>query len=215
MTLNTAPANRLIRVREIAGIFQSRRDAEAAIDALLLSGFDRADIDLLGDIEVLHKRLKGVRLSLADLADAPFSPRRPFVAKEDITITGAMAVGIPAFLAAAAGAAAAIAADGTLIEAIISAAVLGVAAGAPAAVLISNLDWMQERLDRATEREAGGVIVWIRIHLPELESKAQEILLAHGAKAVRVHEIDLASTQKNLPTRLQPQDQLVSDQRPG
>jgi hypothetical protein len=200
-------------VREVAGIFPSRREAEAAIAALLLSGFDRADIDVMGDIEALNQRLKGVRMLLEELADAPFAPRRPFVAKEDVTITGAMVVGIPAFLAAAAGAAAVIAADGSAQEAIIAAALLGFVVGAPAAVLISNLDWMQENLDRVTERKAGGVIVWVRVRSPERESTAREIMLAHGAKAVRLHEIEVARSQKDLSVRRPQPDQLVGHER--
>jgi hypothetical protein len=36
-----------VRVREVAGVFRSRDALDAAVDALLLAGFDRADIDLM------------------------------------------------------------------------------------------------------------------------------------------------------------------------
>jgi hypothetical protein len=35
------------RVREVAGVFYSREALDAAADKLLLSGFDRSDIDVV------------------------------------------------------------------------------------------------------------------------------------------------------------------------
>ena len=37
-------------VREVAGVFRSRRDLEATVEALQRAGFDRADIDALSNI---------------------------------------------------------------------------------------------------------------------------------------------------------------------
>jgi hypothetical protein len=44
-----------------------------------------------------------------------------------------------------------------------------------------------------------GLILWVRARSPEQETLAQEILLAHGAQAVRVHEIDLEKRPEDLP----------------
>ena len=44
-----------------------------------------------------------------------------------------------------------------------------------------------------------GLILWARPRSPEQEALAQEILLAHGARAVRVHEIDLEKQPEDLP----------------
>jgi len=46
---------------------------------------------------------------------------------------------------------------------------------------------------------ARGIIMWIRVHSDEQESQAREILIAHGANAVRVHEIEIAKTPEDLP----------------
>jgi hypothetical protein len=48
------------RVREVTGVFHSRVALEDAVDALLLSGFDRADIDTLGSLDELRQRLGDV-----------------------------------------------------------------------------------------------------------------------------------------------------------
>ena len=45
------------RVREVAAVFRSRDALHAAIDDLLLAGFDRADIDLVADPDAVQRRL--------------------------------------------------------------------------------------------------------------------------------------------------------------
>jgi hypothetical protein len=56
---------------------------------------------------------------------------------------------------------------------------------------------MTRGLDELTA--ARGLILWVRVRSPEQEALAQEVLLAHGAKAVRVHEIDLEKRPDDLP----------------
>jgi hypothetical protein len=47
---------------------------------------------------------------------------------------------------------------------------------------------------------------------PEQEALAQEVLLAHRAEAVRVHEIDLEKRPDNLPLgKVRPDPWLVSE----
>ena len=50
-------ASERIRVREVAGVLRSREALEAAVDALLSEGFDRADIDLMAGIDAVRERL--------------------------------------------------------------------------------------------------------------------------------------------------------------
>jgi hypothetical protein len=44
-----------------------------------------------------------------------------------------------------------------------------------------------------------GLILWVRVRSPEQEDLAQEILRAHHAEAVRVHEIELEKHPEDLP----------------
>jgi hypothetical protein len=53
-----------------------------------------------------------------------------------------------------------------------------------------GLDWLMAHR---------GLILWVRVRSPEQEGIAQEILGAHGARAVRVHEIDLEKRPEDLP----------------
>jgi len=48
-----------VKVREVAGIFHSRDALAAAVDALLLAGFDRADIEVMVGGSPARERLGG------------------------------------------------------------------------------------------------------------------------------------------------------------
>jgi hypothetical protein len=49
-----------IKVREVAAVFRSRQALDEAVDALLLAGFDRADIDLMASVEAVRQKLGGI-----------------------------------------------------------------------------------------------------------------------------------------------------------
>jgi hypothetical protein len=51
MMRSTDDAIERAKVREVAAIFHSHEAIEAAAEALLLAGFDRADIDRLADLD--------------------------------------------------------------------------------------------------------------------------------------------------------------------
>ncbi|MEA2995828.1 MAG: hypothetical protein QOG74_1377, partial [Alphaproteobacteria bacterium] len=44
-----------------------------------------------------------------------------------------------------------------------------------------------------------GLILWVRVRDREREDEAQEILLRHGAQAVRVHEVEIAKRVEDIP----------------
>ena len=56
--------------------FAPREALDAAIDNLLLAGFDRADIDLVADPDRVYRRLGTLAVRAEDLADVPDTPRR-------------------------------------------------------------------------------------------------------------------------------------------
>ena len=84
MSERSGAASRRIKVREVTGVFRSREDLEAGVDALLRAGFDRADIDLMADIETVAEKLRGLYAPPVELADRRDElgvslPRRPAV----------------------------------------------------------------------------------------------------------------------------------------
>ena len=54
-----------------------------------------------------------------------------------------------------------------------------------------------ERFDPYTATRP--LIMWVRVNSEEKEQRAREILIGHGARAVRVHEITIAKTNEDLP----------------
>jgi hypothetical protein len=86
------------KLREVAAIFHSQEALEAAAEALLLAGFDRADIDRLADLNEVRKRLGPVYVAHEELADVAQAPRRPVIMREDITTTFGVVVGVLAAL---------------------------------------------------------------------------------------------------------------------
>ena len=75
-------------VREVAGVVRTPEVLEKVVDALELNGFDRADIDVMADVETIRKRFGTVFVPVEEFADVPGAPRRAFVHSDDISMRG-------------------------------------------------------------------------------------------------------------------------------
>ena len=200
-----------VKVREVAGVFRSPDALDAAADALLRAGFDRADIDLMAHSDTIREKLGGVYAPAEELADMPDVPRRAFVAHEDVATTTALVAGALSYIGAAAAALGIVASGGTLALALAAAAAGGVAGGGVAA-LISRVLGAERAGELETLMAVGGLVLWVRIRTPEQEEKAQRILLEHGAEAVRVHEIEIDKRLEDLPLASLRPDPWLSDE---
>jgi NADPH:quinone reductase-like Zn-dependent oxidoreductase len=69
MMRSTDDAIERAKVREVAAIFHSDEALEGAVEALLLAGFDRADIDRLADLDEVRRRLGLIYVAHEELAD--------------------------------------------------------------------------------------------------------------------------------------------------
>ncbi len=90
-----------VRVREVAGIFRSRDALDATVDALLESGFDRADIAVSSRYAAREKL--GIDIPAEVIPEVSVVPRRPFFGPEDVTLVTGMGIGILIFAGAALG----------------------------------------------------------------------------------------------------------------
>ena len=187
-----------VKMREVASVFRSRERLESAVDQLLLSGFDRADIDISADKDALRARLGKVSIPAEELADVPGVPRRPFFAREEVIAPVLILSAIAVFAVAAVAAYVVIAAGGGAGSAAIAAKLGAVVAGAPGALAV----WWTRRSYAAKleiQSTSGGLVLWVRVRSPVEEEKAALILRREGGEAIRLHEIEIAKRAEDLP----------------
>jgi hypothetical protein len=204
-----------IRTREVTGVFHSRKALVDAADDLLIAGFDRADIDVSGPFDELQRRLDYQSIPPADLADISTAARRPLIDRGDEQATGAVVGSLAGCIGAVAMAYLLIIRGMTTLSVGIVSVLTGLAVGG-VAVLVVRRRMQRERV-RGLEKlaEAYGLLIWVRVHSPEKEAEAQEILARHGAEAVHVHEIELAKTAEDLPLHSLRVDPWLGDETLG
>src|SRR6202043_4187955 len=117
-----------VKVREVARVLRSRDVLDTAVSALLSSGFDRADIDIMVGADA-RERLGGVKIAAEELPEVPATRRQPVIAREDIVLVWWLVLSIVIFAGAGFGAWLVVTSGGELIWAGVSAAVGALAAG--------------------------------------------------------------------------------------
>jgi hypothetical protein len=165
---------------------------------LLLAGFDRADIDVIVGGRFARERLGGVHVSVEELPEVPGIPRQAFFAREDLVEVWVLALAILIFIGAAAAAWIVIVLRGSLVWAGVAAAVGALAAGGIGA-LIARAFARKPARELAAQLAARDLVLCVRVRSPEEEAKAQDILIGHGAEAVRLHEIQIEKRLEHLP----------------
>lgn len=175
-------------VREAVGVFHDAEALEEAIDELLESGFDRADLSMLAGEHAVKEKLGHIYEKVAEAEDDPDAPRAAYVARESIGDARGAILGALMFVPAVAAAGAIVATGGALATAIVGAALLGSSGGMIGAYLSKLLekhhaDYLQRQLDR------GGILLWVATPERAKEKKAVAILKKHSADDVHVHDI--------------------------
>lgn len=185
-------------VREVAAVFLREAMLDDAIEALLHAGFDRADIDIMGDVETVRHRLGALYVPSEEIADVPGTPRRAYIARDDIATATAGVAGILFYLGAATAAMTVIASGGSLALVAAAAAAAG-AVGAGIGASAIHLLGKKQAEELEFQLMSGGIVVWVRARDREKEIEAQEILARHGGEAIRVHEIEIDKRLDDLP----------------
>ena len=205
MNPRSKPVLEAVTVREVVGIFRSRDRLREAIDAMLLAGFDRANLDLVGGIARLRKAFSNPSISPDALRNVKGLPGKVPLGREDIALVQAMVIGIFGFLAAAGAAALVIATQRDAIQGVIAAILAGSVVAALSGYLFARRIKPKDAAVVDEVRADHGVMLWVRVDLPEQEARASEILLAHDASDVRSIEVEIAKTPDDLPfNRLRP-----------
>jgi hypothetical protein len=201
------------KVREVAGVLPSRIALDAAVESLLLAGFDRADIDVLDRIEGVHEK-HGIA---EELADAPQAPRRPYIAPEDVISTEIVVTSVLASVGAIGAAFVVVSSGGGFGWAMIVAAGAALIAGGVAFLLMTL--YFRQRAVEPQPVEAltvpSGFVLWVRVRTSEQEDAAKYILTGYGAQAVRLHEIEIVKRPDDVPLSSLRPDPWLGDERLG
>jgi outer membrane lipoprotein SlyB len=190
MSIKTKTAVRPVQpgLREAVGVFHQVKDLQAAIDDLLSSGFDRAELSLLASEHAVEAKLGGISFRNRDLEDDVSIPRGVYVSPEAVSAAEGGLVGGLAYVGGVATAGIVALAGGPL-SAIILAAVLAGAAGGLLGTGLAEVvghrraAYFQEQLDR------GGLLLWVRTWDKAHEQRAVEILARHAGGDVHVHSV--------------------------
>jgi len=84
-------------------------------------------------------------------------------------------------------------------EAAVAAALVGVVVAGAGFLLVARIFRRDEALGLDKLMATRGLILWVRVRSPEQQALAQEILRAHRAQAIRVHEIEIEKRPEDLP----------------
>jgi hypothetical protein len=186
-----------VKVREVAGVFRAGDAMDEAVTTLLSSGFDRADIDVMVGAEA-RERLRGAKIAAEELPDVPSAPRQPVIAGEDVILVWSLVLSIVIFAGAGFAAWLVVKSGGELIWAGVAAAIGASAAGFLGAQFARGFARKRIRHLEA-QLMSRELALLVRVHSAEEEAKATEILLGHGAQAVRPHEIAIDKRLEDLP----------------
>lgn len=176
-----------IDVPEVVGVFDTYEAMQKAIYDLMIAGFSRYDISLLGDREAIKEKLGTSYWQAKDLEDDPDAPRTHFVSEEAIgELQGALGGGF-FFLGSYIAMAALLTPASTLAASI----AVGLIGGAPSAVLGTILARRVGKHHRdyyADQISNGGILIWVRAATPERQELAMKIMKGHSGKDVHMHE---------------------------
>jgi len=172
-------------LREAVGVFTSANDLQAAIDELLSSGFHRAELSLLAGEDAVNEKLGSYANAVAD---DPNIVRATYVSPEAIGDAQGGMVGVLVYAGATIAAGAVVISGGTIVAAIVAAALAGGAGGVVGSVLAKWLgDHHAHHLQ--TQIDHGGLLLWVRTKDAEAEVRAVDILTKHSSWDVHVHTL--------------------------
>jgi hypothetical protein len=200
------------KVREVAGVFHSYDALDAAVEALLLAGFDRTDIDRMAAIDKVQGKIGPVYVASEELADVPLTPRQAVILREDASSTIALVASVTAAAVAIGTALVMMVSGSTPTNAGVAAVIAAAIAGGIAAVVAWRIVTREKIAGLDSHMTERGIVLWVRVRTPEREDVAQKILMDHGARAVRVHEIEIEKTTEEIPlSSLRPDPWLGSE----
>jgi len=173
-------------VREAVGYFDSAEDLEAAIDELLTSGFNRAEVSLLANEDAVEQKLHHKYRKVSELEDEVEVPRASYIPTESVGAADGALVFTPLYVAAVSAIGAIVASGGSLLAVIVGAVAAGGAGGALGGIFAKlvgdhRAQYIEDQLKH------GGLLLWVRTWDKADEARAVQILNKHSGHDVHVH----------------------------
>ena len=180
----------LASVCEVVGVFHKADDLESAIDELLSSGFDRADLSLLASEGAIVEKLGGHYQPASEMADDPAVPRTAFVSTAAIGDAKGGLIGGLAYLGATVGA---VVMSGGAVAVTIAAAILAGGTGGLIGTALAQWVGHHHAAYLHDQIENGGLLLWVRAWNEPDEARALEIIAKHAADKVHSRSICAAT----------------------
>lgn len=168
-------------------IFDGPDTLQEAIDELLTSGFDRAELGLLASETAVQEKLGHKYRKVSELEDEADVPSSAYVSTEAVgdaegaVVGGLMYIGAGVLMGPAAFA------GGTLAS-IAGAAAVGGGIGGVIGSIFARLIGEQRASLIEEQLDYGGLLLWVRVWDAEREKRAVEILSRHSGCDVHIHE---------------------------
>ena len=180
-------------IREAVGVFFNAETLEAAMDELLSSGFDKAELGLVAGDFTVKQKLGHIYTEANEAADDPDAPRTAFVAKDSLGDTPRAWLGSALSIGAAVAGGLVVVSAGVLGGALALATAGGVAVGGMGAILArligqSDAEYLEEQVGE------GHLLLFVRTRDAALEKRASEILSKHSAYDVRIYSVPAPAT---------------------
>lgn len=172
--------------REAVALFKDEGALQAAIDELLTSGFDRAELSLLATEEVLRSTFGGRFKTSAELEDVEGVPRDFYVSPESMGDAEGGIIGGLVYVGSVAATGLVILSGGGLAASIAAAVIAGGASGAVGTFLAATIEGVH-RLNVSDHLRHGGLLLWVRTWTPEDEKRATAILRKNSGEDVHIH----------------------------
>jgi len=196
--------------REAVAVFHDEASLRAAVDELLISGFNRAAINLLAGKQAVEATLGHSYTKVAELEDDLGVPRIAYIESDSRIEAESVAVGGLAYVGAVASAGAVVASGGSILATLLAVTIAGGLGGLIGAALAKVIDkhhahYLQVQLEK------GGLLLWVTVASRDQERQALAILKRHGADDVHVHKlpiVDYRTLQAGVPYDLSFMDRL-------
>lgn len=172
--------------REAVALFKAEDALQAAIDELLMAGFDRAELSILATEDALRSTFGNRFKRSAELEDVDDVPRGCYVSPEAIGDAQGGIIGGLIYVGAVAATGLIVLSGGSLAAAIAGAALAGGTSGLVGTFMAKRIGEVHA-IHTSQHLEHGGLLLWVRTWTPDKERRAMAILRKHSGEDVHVH----------------------------